>query len=109
MVLCSGNGGIHVYKMCNFKISIQFLHYDMFRPLFLAIIRQYLYNPSQLSLLSPLHWSMFKIGGRSYCSLQCRPLVIDLNEYCKLYKLCPNFLMGVLYSQYKRISILHQS
>jgi hypothetical protein len=66
--------------MYNSKIIIWFLHCNMFWPLFLAIIRQYLYSPSQLSLLSPLHWPMFTTGGRSYCCLQCRSLVIDLNK-----------------------------
>jgi hypothetical protein len=40
--------------MYNSKTIIWFLHDNMFRPLFLAVIRQYLYSPSQLSLLSPL-------------------------------------------------------
>jgi hypothetical protein len=34
-------------------ITVQFLHYDMFRPLFLAIKRRYLSSQSQLSLLCP--------------------------------------------------------
>jgi hypothetical protein len=39
--------------MYDSKTIIRFLHYDMFRPLFLAIIRYYLYIPSQLFCYPP--------------------------------------------------------
>jgi hypothetical protein len=41
---------------------MRFLHYDIFQPLFFAIITKYLHSHSQLSLLFPLHWTMFTIG-----------------------------------------------
>jgi hypothetical protein len=39
-----------------------FYNCNMFRPLFLVIIRWYLHCHSHLPLLFPLHWPMFTIG-----------------------------------------------
>jgi hypothetical protein len=73
---------------------MQFLHYDMFWTLFLAIIKWYLYisylpvmivdttiklyiySPSQLFCFPPFPWPMFTMRGRLYCCLQCRSLVL---------------------------------
>lgn len=75
----------HYLYMYNSRIIIQFLHYDMYQRLFLAIIKECLYSHSLLSLVFPLHWSVFATGGRS-CCLLCRVSVIDFNKYCKLYE-----------------------
>jgi hypothetical protein len=87
--------------MFGFMITIQFLYYDMFRPLFVAIIRQYLYSQSQLSLLSPLHYEMFTTG---------EGLIVVYNIGFQLYRLkqllyvnhinvCPGVPNGVRYLQ----------
>jgi hypothetical protein len=48
--------------MYNSKIIILFLHYDLFRPLFLAIIRQYLYSPSEFSVISFPLTKVYNLG-----------------------------------------------
>jgi hypothetical protein len=48
--------------MYNSKMIILFLHHHMFRPLFLAIIKQYLYSPFGFSLIPPPLANVYNIG-----------------------------------------------
>jgi hypothetical protein len=57
-------------------ITIHFLHYDMFWPLFSAITRQNLY----ILCCFPLHWPKFTVGGRSYCCLQFSVIIYRLKN-----------------------------
>jgi hypothetical protein len=62
------------------EIFIQFLHYNMFRPLFghhqVVSIQSHSTFPA---IPPPLYWLMFTSGGRPY--LQCRMPVIDIKTY----------------------------
>jgi hypothetical protein len=69
----------------NSKIIIRSVYYDMFRPLFLAFIKQYLYSPSQLSVIPTPLANVYNLGKVISC-LQCSTSVINVNKYCKLYK-----------------------
>jgi hypothetical protein len=53
---------IQIPSRNNSMITIQFLHYDMFWPLFLAIIKYYLYRPSRLSSIPPSLSNVFQLG-----------------------------------------------
>jgi hypothetical protein len=89
---------LQFHSMYNSGITIHFLHHDTFRPLILAIIRQYLYTHSQLSLLFPLHWPIFTTWGRSFCPLLCSFLVMDLNAVSDI-NLCPGVPKGMRFLQ----------
>jgi hypothetical protein len=71
-------------SMYNSKIMVQFVHYNMFWKLFLAVIIQS-YTVHLKFLFPPLlQWLKLTIRRRTSS-------VMNLNKYCKLYKLLPQF------------------
>jgi hypothetical protein len=71
----------HIVSLLSFSfslnslITIQFLYYKVFRPLFLAIVRYYV-TLSTLPAVTPQLTNVYK-GGRSCCCVQNRFLVVD--------------------------------